>query len=163
MRLPLIAAALATIMIAQPGRADFAAGDRAARSGDFKTAFAEWQPSADTGDAKSQYGLAWLYAEGRGVPQDRQKAALWCRRAAELAVLWYLRAAQQGDSDAQNNLGTAYAEGEGIAQDLVEAFVWFSLAERQNNPVARDNLMRLKAQMDQIQIDEARRKLGKWL
>lgn len=169
-------------------RADFADGDRAARAGDYATALAEWSRGAEAGDARSQYGLAWLYAEGKGVAQDRDLAAIWCRRAAEqglrkaqynlglmysrghgveqdheAAAAWYLKAANAGDSDAQNNLGLAYAEGQGVEQDLVEAYVWFSLAEAQANPVARGNLQRLKPRMSQDQIDEARRRLGKTL
>lgn len=186
---PWLAAAL-IVGLAAPSiaHADFAAGDHAARTGDFATALTEWRQGAKVGDARSQYGLSWLYAEGKGVPRNHALAADWCRRAAEqglakaqynlglmysrghgveqsaeMAAEWYIKAARQGDSDAQNNLGSAYAEGLGVEQNLVEAFVWFSLAERQRNPVARGNLMRLKPRMDQKQIDEARRKLGKWL
>lgn len=184
---PLLALTIG-LTAAAPALADFAAGDRAARTGDYATALTEWRQGAQYGDARAQYGLAWLYAEGKGVARNQELAALWCRKAAKQglakaqynlglmysrglgveqdltsAAEWYLKAAKQGDSDAQNNLGTAYAEGFGVEQDLVEAFVWFSLAERQHNVVARDNLKRLKTRMGPDEIETARRKLGLFL
>src|SRR5205807_420797 len=46
------------------------------------------------GDAKAQYGLGFMYREGRGVPRDDAEA-----------VRWYRKAAEQGDAMAQHALG----------------------------------------------------------
>ena len=38
--------------------------------GDYASAFRLWRPLAAQGDAASQFYLATLYEQGRGVPQD---------------------------------------------------------------------------------------------
>ncbi len=49
-------------------------------------------------DAKAQYKLGCMYANGQGVKHDDSEAIHWFRLAAEL-----------GDSSAQYNLGIGYA------------------------------------------------------
>jgi uncharacterized protein len=101
-----------------PLRADFQAGLEAYNRGDFETAFKEWQPLADKGDANSQYNLGMLYARGLGLPQDYRKA-----------VEWYEKAAAQGVAAAQYNLGVIYANGQGgVPQNVAEARKWFQKA-----------------------------------
>ena len=51
--------------------------------GDYATALHAWQPLAEQGDARAQYNLGVMYAEGEGVPQDYKAAVQWYRRAAE--------------------------------------------------------------------------------
>ena len=62
----------------------------------------------------------WMYATGRGVPQDDAEA-----------VRWYRLAAEQGDAYAQYNLGLMYRKGEGVPQDDAEAVRWYRLAAEQ--------------------------------
>jgi len=108
---------------------------------------------AKQGDARAQYNLALMYANGEGVPQDYKAAVKWYTLAAEqglaqaqynlawmydhgegvpeddkAAVKWYSLAAEQGDTDAQYNLGSMYANGEGVLQDNVYAHMWFNIA-----------------------------------
>ena len=42
--------------------------------GDYASAFRLWRPLAAQGDAASQFYLATLYEQGRGVPQDYAEA-----------------------------------------------------------------------------------------
>ena len=72
---------------------------------------------AEQGSAEAQLGLGFIYATGRGVPQDDADAVRW----------WQL-AADQEDAVAQYNLGVKYENGQGVAQDDVTAHVWFTLA-----------------------------------
>ena len=58
----------------------------------------------------------------------------------ELAVGYYLKAAEQGDSVAQNNLGSCYYHGQGVAQDYSEAVKWYRKAAEQGNSYAQYNL-----------------------
>lgn len=74
--------------------ADFDKGLAAAKRGDFGTALREWKPLAEQGNARARYNLGWMYANGRGVPQDHKAAAKWHKLAAE-----------QGIAHAQNSLG----------------------------------------------------------
>ena len=81
------------------------------------TDFAKTKKLAESGNAKAQSNLGYMYAKGEGVPKD----------AAE-AVKWYRKAADQGYAKAQTNLGYMYANGEGVPKDAAEAYTWFNLA-----------------------------------
>jgi TPR repeat protein len=64
-----------------------------------------------------QYGLAGLYENGHGVPQDYAQAAPWYRKAAE-----------QGVGLAQYALGSEYENGHGVPLDHSQAYFWLDLA-----------------------------------
>ncbi len=82
---------LVVVLVAAPARAaDLEAGVEAYARGDYATAFKEWRPLAEQGDADTQYNLGFMYAQGPGVPQDLVRAHLW----VNLAVA-------QGDEDAR--------------------------------------------------------------
>ena len=65
------------------GAADYDEGFAAFERGDYETAFREWLPLAEAGNATAQYNLGLLYDKGQGVPQDDQEALRWWRKAAE--------------------------------------------------------------------------------
>ena len=56
----------------------------------------EW---AERGDAKAQYNLGVMYANGNGVTEDDEEA-----------VKWYRKAAEQGVEEAQRALNELGAE-----------------------------------------------------
>jgi len=85
---------------------NFAKGREASKSGDFKTALAQWQPLAEQGDAKAQFSVGLMYDNGHGVIQNHETAAKWITLAAEQAYV-----------NAQCNLGVMYHNGEGVPQD----------------------------------------------
>jgi peptidoglycan hydrolase-like protein with peptidoglycan-binding domain len=64
------------------GRADYAAGQVDYDAGRYADAYRELQPAAERGDARSQYLLGRLYAEGRGVGLDFTRAYMWFDLAA---------------------------------------------------------------------------------
>lgn len=74
-------------------------------------------PLADVGDARARAYLGELYLYGRGVRQDRKKAAWLFRQAAD-----------QGVADAQYALAVMYFNGLGVTKDTVEAEKWYRLA-----------------------------------
>jgi hypothetical protein len=134
-----------------PAIADFDAGMAAYKRGDYATAFREFKPLAEKGDAVAQYNLAQLYRRGEGVPQDYSDA-----------FRWYRLAAAQGNAQAQYDLGITYANGEGVPQDYVQAHLWFNLAAAQgikNAPTARDAAAKL---MTPAQIAEAQKLAREW-
>ena len=99
---------------------------------------------AEQGDAEAQYRLGFMYAEGRGVPQDDAEA-----------VRWYRLAADQGDARAMSNLGGMYAGGRGVVQDYVQAHMWRNVAasrqtgeERKISADARDALACLMSKLE---------------
>lgn len=72
---------------------------------------------AEQGNAEAQFDLGFMYANGKGVPQDYAEAAKCYRKAAD-----------QGRPLAQFNLGNLYVDGRGVPKNYVEAYVLFSLA-----------------------------------
>lgn len=52
---------------------------------DYTTAFSGLKQLAEQGDAAAQFGLGRMYANGRGVPKDK-----------ELAYFWWLLSSAQG-------------------------------------------------------------------
>ena len=144
-----IAVALAASALAGP----LEEGGDAYQQKDYAKAVALWQPLADKGDAKAQYYLGTLYAQGKGVAANDATAFMWFERAAKQgnaaaqynvgasyaagtgvekssadAAKWFRRAADQGMVFAQMNLGLLYAAGNGVPQDNVEAFKWLEIA-----------------------------------
>jgi hypothetical protein len=131
----------------------------------------EWfRKAADQGYPQGQFGLGWMYANGRGVPKDENEAVQWYRKAAEQgydfaqtnlgamyadgrgvakddveAVKWYRKAADHGDALAQRLLGNMYLQGRGgLPKDDEQAAEWYRLAADRGDAVARSNLIALK-------------------
>ena len=103
----------------QPADAsDFGSGLSAYNRGDYITAFRDWYPLAEHGEARAQAGLGFLFHKGLGVAQDDIEAASWFEKAAS-----------KGQAEAQLLLGTLYFFGEGVQQSYVMAFAWCEVAQ----------------------------------
>lgn len=122
----------------------------AANAGDYRMALSIWEPLARSGVARAQNNIGACFAEGLGVPIDRQLALQWLRLAAEagdpvgernyaafhlqgltgvdadytVAADYYRRAALQGDAPAQDMLSWMLLEGEIMPADPQEARRW---------------------------------------
>jgi len=143
------------ILLTSLAHADFQAGLDARDRGDYETAFKEWLPLAEQGDADAQTSLGLSYYIGHGVPKDYVQARKW-----------YLKAAEQGYALAQVNLGLLYANGPGVPQDYVQAHMWFNLAAAQGGKDGvkiREVLEALAKKMTPAQIAEAQRLAREWL
>jgi uncharacterized protein len=92
----------------------------AAHQGDYATALRLLSPLAGKGDARAEFDLGFMHAQGWGMP----------RNPAE-GLIWYRKAADQGLPVAQHFLGLAYANGEGVQRDDREAARWFSRSAAQ--------------------------------
>jgi TPR repeat protein len=77
-----IVAGALLIPLAMPAWTDFQDGLEAAQRGDFETAFREWQPLSEQGNAEAQFSLGFMYRRGDGVPQDYVQAHMWYNLAA---------------------------------------------------------------------------------
>ncbi len=77
----------------------------------------EWRPLAEKGNVDAQTYLGFMYANGRGIPQDYATTVKWFRLAAEQAF-----------AAAQTSLGMMYGRGPGVPQDDAEAMKWLSAA-----------------------------------
>jgi TPR repeat protein len=132
---------------------------------DYKLVIPRVQKSADEGSAIGQTYLAWMYHNGKGVPQDYAKAVALYQKAAdqgyapaqsrlaflllngegvpkdyEKALTLLEKAAAQGDAGAQVNLAAAYAQGKGVPQDYKRALELYQKAADQGNAIAQNNL-----------------------
>jgi localization factor PodJL len=106
--------------------------------------------AAASGEPAAAYEVATRFADGRGVPQNFQEAAVWYERAARsglapalfrLGALYekgngvaknlnearrlYLAAAEKGNANAMHNIGVLYAEGIDGKPDFKAAADWF--------------------------------------
>lgn len=123
------------------------------------------EKKAASGDAEAQIAIGMAYDQGKGVTQDRRKAAEWFGKAAAQgvpqaqfnlgtmydygvgvrkneakALEFFEKAAVQGMADAQFNLANMYAEGRGTPQDLRKAITWYDRAGIQGMTRAQYNL-----------------------
>jgi TPR repeat protein len=120
----------------------FYAATSAYRAGKFEDAYGMMYPLAKAGDANAQFNVAFLYAWGRGVQNDRSKV-----------LNWYLCAAEQGDGEAQLRAGIILL-GRAVEQSLAEkrdrddsqlqseGLYWLRRAAEQGNPEAQYDLGR---------------------
>ena len=83
------------------------------------------QEDVDQGNPQAQYEQGIVYANGKGVKQDLNKAF----------QSWKL-SADQGHSYAQYNLACLYYDGRGVEKDLKKAIQYFKLSADQGNPSA---------------------------
>ena len=73
-----------------------------------------------------------------------------------------LAAAKQGDADAQYMVGFLYMRGQGTRRDSLRAYQWFSLAARQGDSYAADELEGLAARMSPARISQAEAWVREW-
>jgi len=90
--------------------------------------------AAAAGNPKAMFVVASRYAEGDGVPQDMEKAALWYEKAATLGL-----------APAEYRIGNFYEKGIGVSRDIAKAEDWYEKAATQGNASAMHNLAVLYA------------------
>lgn len=179
---PRIVVVSASLLLAFTVRADdFQAGWDAYNSADYDTALAIWQPLADAGDARGQYGLGLMYGNGFGVMMDDAQALHWYGLAAEQghgdaackiaimhqngwgvpmndeeAIRWYLMAAEQGVTEAQSALGNLYNASYSPLYDQHQAYKWFTIAARLgdfNAATMQEDLARAMTTEDVVAVE----------
>lgn len=137
-----LAAAL-TIALATPSLADTQGGWDAFYNGDYQTAFEMFSDPAENGDPSAQYGLALMFSDGLGVPQDRAAAVEWLEQSA-----------LQGNDQAMVNLGFHIDLGLGTQRDPDLAEYWYERATEYGNLMAQNNLAYMWA-LDQRNLEQA--------
>ena len=88
--------------------------------------------TVNQGDKDTQYNRGCMYLEGRGVPQDYQKAYACFKEAAD-----------QGNLDAINKVGYMYDNGYGVTQNYQKAYDYYKKAADSGNRAAQYNLGKL--------------------
>ena len=120
---------LLLVLTCQVAYADFKSGMAAAQSGDYATAYEQWQPLAEQGGVQAQFSIGLLHSK-QLIPQA----------SPEEAVKWYLMAANNNHTHAQFNVGIKYDKGHGVEQNAAEAFNWYFKAANNGHPQAQLNV-----------------------
>jgi TPR repeat protein len=128
-RITLTLATVLSLAFTQVTAQDFNKGLEAYVTNDFATAFKEWKPLADQGDASAQGRLGIMYQKGHGVLKDAVEALYWLRLSSE-----------QGDATGQYALGSMYFTGSGVPKERSEVLKWFRLSAEQGNAAAQFGL-----------------------
>jgi TPR repeat protein len=143
-------------------------GEAAFERKDYSSAMELFRQAAAAGQAKAMTNIGFLYANGRGVPQNYAEAMRWYRQAADNgsvvainnigflydngygvardfveALRWYHQAADKGSAMAMTNIGTHYKNGQGLPINLAEARRWYSKAAALGDEQASGELFRL--------------------
>ena len=115
---------IGVLAIAAPAAADpLRTGIRAFAAHDYVTAARIFTELAPQGDPAAQTYLGYMYANGKGVPQD-----------FVVSAGWYRCASQQGVARAQYQLGLMYDKAQGVPQDYVKAYALLNLAVAKAGP-----------------------------
>jgi peptidoglycan hydrolase-like protein with peptidoglycan-binding domain len=108
--------ALATaLIVAAPtfALADYTSALQSYESGNFQAAFADFEASANSGDAAAQYMMGQMYAQGEGVTQNYVKAHMWYNMAAS----WGHDRANKARARLENHMTSAQiAEAQAMAE-----------------------------------------------
>jgi hypothetical protein len=109
------------------------AGIAAYNAHDYPTAARLLLPLAQHGNPEAQTYVAFMFQNGRGLPQNNAAAAHWYRAASE-----------QGVPVAQFMLGLMYDKGHGVPQDYVLAYKWLNIASARATPREREYWVRIR-------------------
>jgi uncharacterized protein len=105
-------------IFANPAAADrLRTGIRAFAAHDYVAAARIFRDLAPLGDARAQTYLGYMFANGKGVPQNYMVSAGWYRCAS-----------QQGFPLAEYMLGLMYDKGQGVPQNYVMAYALLNRA-----------------------------------
>lgn len=124
--LAMLAGLMLMPMFALPSRADYEDGERAYKAGKTDAALKVWEPLAEQGDARAQFGVATIYDRyaaasimvgGRDSPRAAEERAQ--------ALKWYRKAADQGHVGALGKLGEAYLNGISVPKDVDEGMRFY--------------------------------------
>ena len=137
----------AVLLAAAPALGDWDDARAAYYRGDYETAFEEFLPYAQEGDAEAQAMVGVMYQGGYGVRQDLAEAGKWYRRAAD-----------QCHAAALGMLGVLYAQGLGVPLDYIAAYKLLSVSSALGERKASEALDLLVSFMTREQIAEAKRR-----
>ena len=165
--------------------ADLASGKRAYDAKDFATAFKEFTPLAEQGNADAQFFLGKMYLAGQGVLKDVNRGIkLFTASAAQgnaeaqlflgsyyllphldiaEGLKWLRFSAEQGNQDAQLLLGKSYIEGNReLPRDPVQGVMWLTLAAKDNLPFYEGELTTAESHISQDQIAKGKALAAAW-
>ncbi|MEA2048988.1 MAG: tetratricopeptide repeat protein [Campylobacterota bacterium] len=150
------------------------------KNGGYIKALNTFYELAKKENAKAQYNVGLIYANGYGVKQNMAEAQKWYEKAAkqgnsaaqynlgalyhasslsdahayEKAKYWYEKAAEDENKEAYNNLGALYLQGLGVEKNEKKALELFEKAASLGNSAAQVNAATLYAWGEGIRHDK---------
>lgn len=144
---------------------EFKEAVEAYNAGGYIKALNIFYPLAKQDNAKAQYNVGLIYANGQGVRKDLNAAQKWYEKAAkqgnaaaqynlgllyqsagvnnphayEKAKYWYEKAVESGLREAYTNLGALYAQGLGVEKDPQKALELFEKSAALGDSAAQVN------------------------
>ncbi|MBT8102988.1 MAG: sel1 repeat family protein [Gammaproteobacteria bacterium] len=168
--------------------ADYDAGLAAFESGHYENALDAWQPLAEGGDKRAQWGLGMMYSNGFGVEMNDAEALKWFELSATqgfadaqyrigvmqqngwglpmddvAAADWFEKAAEQGHTEAQVALGQIYAAEYAPIYDPVKAYKWFAIATALGDIDAHSKRDEYAARVEAGDLEQAKALASEWL
>lgn len=153
----------------------------------------ELRSAAEQGDPIAMTNFALYLKAGIGIDQNKEEAAVWCRKAAEMglagaqtnlgdmyengsgvpksygdAIYWYTKAAMSGEPTAYLSLGDMFAKGFGVQKDLVESYFWYTMAIKHLSGkghlrAAKLNRNTIEKTMTETEISNANKKANNFI
>ncbi len=111
-------------------------------TGQFESAYQEFEVLYGQGDAEAAYYLGRMHHMGEGVPQNFSQA-----------LNWYRSAADGGSADGYFAMGQMYEKGQGSPQDFNRAFEAYQAASDRDHMTARKRLAMMHAEGLGTQVD----------
>lgn len=150
------------------------------KKGNYIKALNTFYTLAQEYDAKAQFNVGLIYANGLGVQKDTQKAQTWFEKAAkqgngvaqynlaqmyhkegkkdvhayEKAKYWYEKSIEAGIKESYNNLGMLYLQGNGVEKNEQKAFLLFQKGAEHGDALAKVNVAILYAWGENITHDK---------
>lgn len=112
----------------------------------------EIRKRAEIGDPYEQFALATRYATGDGMSQNYN-----------LALHWFLKAAEQGHVGAQDTLGAYYWLGHGAPKDVTKAYFWSVLARASGKEGSKVRVAFMSSQLTRAQAQAIQREANEFI
>jgi uncharacterized protein len=125
-------------------------------AGKYEEALKEYQAIAAQGDARGEFGVAYMHHYGHGVPRNQPEA-----------IKWFRLAASHGDVSARQYLAIMHHKGEGVEKDLVAAHMWYALFSRdapndRDRAYTKETVTKMERKMTPEEIARAKKMAAEW-
>ncbi len=115
--------------------ADYKAGKAAYDAGDYQTAYNEWLPLAEAGDAEAQHKIGYMYKLGYHVKIDLIESQKWYLKSANTAI---------GTGGSEFSLSKILLSGDLTKIYINEGLCWLYLSFLKENYYASKMIEELK-------------------
>jgi len=120
---------MALALSAPPVLAGMKEAKAAYEAKDYKTAFKEYLPLAEAGNADAQYRIGRMYRDGEGVTSDYNKS-----------IKWFISSAKNGTIPVLVSLGYMAGKGMGLSESISKENCFYRIAAERGSENGQWNL-----------------------